>query len=39
VVIAVEGDQKAYSDLTQKFQKPVYFQVSKMILNPDFAED
>ena len=39
VVLAVKGDEKAYSDLTQKYQKPLYFHVCKMIRNPDFAED
>ena len=39
VVLAVKGDEKAYSDLTQKYQKPLYFHVRKMIRNPDFAED
>ncbi len=31
--------KKAYSELTQKYQKPLYFHVRKMIRNPDFAED
>ena len=39
VVLAVKGDEKAYSKLTQKYQKPLYFHVSKMIRDPDFAED
>ena len=39
VVLAVKGDEKAYSELTQKYQKPLYFHVCKMIRNPDFAED
>ena len=39
VVLAVKGDEKAYSELTQKYQKPLYFHVSKMIRDPDFAED
>ena len=39
VVLAVKGYEKAYSDLTQKYQKPLYFHVRKMIRNPDFAED
>jgi RNA polymerase sigma-70 factor (ECF subfamily) len=39
VVLAVRGDEKAYSELTQKYQKPLYFHVCKMIRNPDFAED
>tara|TARA_B100000575_G_scaffold294677_1_gene313123 strand:- start:12422 stop:13042 length:621 start_codon:yes stop_codon:yes gene_type:complete len=39
VVLAVKGDEKAYFELTQKYQKPLYFHVSKMIRNPDFAED
>ena len=39
VVLAVKGDEKAYSELTQKYQKPLYFHVRKMIRNPDFAED
>ena len=39
VVLAVRGDEKAYSELTQKYQKPLYFHVRKMIRNPDFAED
>ena len=39
VVLAVKGDEKAYSKLTQKYQKPLYFPVSKMIRDPDFAED
>ena len=39
VVLAVKGDEKAYSELTQKYQKPLYFHVCKMIRNLDFAED
>ena len=39
VVLAVKGDEKAYSELTQKYQKPLYFHVRKMIRKPDFAED
>ena len=39
VVLAVKGDEKAYSELTQKYQKPLYFHVCKMIRNSDFAED
>ena len=39
VVLAVKGDEKAYSELTQKYQKPLYFHVRKMIRNSDFAED
>ena len=39
VVLAVKGNEKAYSELTQKYQKPLYFHVRKMIRNPDFAED
>ena len=39
VVLAVKGDEKAYSELTQKYQKPLYFHVRKMIRNHDFAED
>ena len=39
VVLAVKGDEKAYTELTQKYQKPLYFHVCKMIRNPDFAED
>jgi RNA polymerase sigma-70 factor (ECF subfamily) len=39
VVLAVKGDEKAYSELTQKYQKPLYFHVRKMIRNPDFVED
>tara|TARA_Y200000002_G_scaffold383285_1_gene404839 strand:+ start:396 stop:1016 length:621 start_codon:yes stop_codon:yes gene_type:complete len=39
VVLAVKGDEKAYSELTQKYQKPLYFHVCKMIRNPDFTED
>ena len=39
VVLAVKGDEKAYTELTQKYQKPLYFHVRKMIRNPDFAED
>ena len=39
VVLAVKWDEKAYSELTQKYQKPLYFHISKIIRNPDFAED
>lgn len=39
VVLAVKGDEKAYSELTQKYQKPLYFHVRKMIRNSDFADD
>ena len=39
VVLAIKGDEKAYSELTQKYQKPLYFHVRKMIRKPDFAED
>ena len=39
VVLAVKGDEKAYTELTQKYQKPLYFHVRKMIRNPYFAED
>ena len=39
VVLAVKGDENAYSELTQKYQKPLYFHVRKMIRNSDFAED
>jgi len=39
VVLAVKGDEKAYSELTQKYQKPLHFHVRKMIRNSDFAED
>lgn len=39
VVLAVKGDEKAYSELTQKYQKPLYFHVRKMIRKPDFTED
>ena len=39
VVLAVRGDEKAYYHLTQKYKKPLYFHVRKMIRNVDFAED
>ena len=39
VVLAVRGEKKAYSELTQKYQKPLYFHVRKMIRNSDFADD
>jgi len=39
VVLAVRGDEEAYYHLTQKYKKPLYFHVRKMIRNVDFAED
>lgn len=36
---AIEGDQEAYKDLMNKYQKPLYFHVLKMVKNHEQVED
>lgn len=36
---AIEGDQDAYKDLMNKYQKPLYFHVLKMVRNHEQVED
>jgi RNA polymerase sigma factor (sigma-70 family) len=36
---AVSGDQKAFAELLQRYRRPVYFTILKMIRNTDDAED
>jgi RNA polymerase sigma factor (sigma-70 family) len=36
---AKEGDQKAYAELMQRYNKPVYHMILKMIKKPSDAED
>lgn len=36
---AIEGDQDAYKDLMDKYQKPLYFHVLKMVRNHEQVED
>jgi len=36
---AVAGDQKAFAALLQRYRRPVYFTILKMIRNTDDAED
>jgi RNA polymerase sigma-70 factor (ECF subfamily) len=36
---AIEGDQDAYKDLMDKYQKPLYFHVLKMVKNHEQVED
>ena len=37
--LAVEGDDKAYAKLLQRYKRPVYHMVLKMVRNVDDAED
>jgi RNA polymerase sigma factor (sigma-70 family) len=37
--LAVEGDQRAYAQLVDKYKNSVYFMLLKMVKNPDDAED
>jgi RNA polymerase sigma-70 factor (ECF subfamily) len=39
VDLAKEGDQKSYAELMQRYKKPVYHMILKMIKNSDDAED
>lgn len=36
---ALEGDQKAYQKLTEKYRRPLYFHVAKMVKNTEQVED
>jgi len=36
---AIEGDQEAFKDLMDKYQKPLYFHVLKMVKNHEQVED
>ena len=37
--MAVDGDDKAYAKLLQRYRRPVYSMVLKMVRNVDDAED
>jgi len=37
--LAKENDQKAYAELLERYRKPVYFTILKMVKNIDDAED
>ena len=39
VQLAVKGDEKAYAELSNKYQKPLYFHIRKMIRETDYVED
>jgi RNA polymerase sigma factor (sigma-70 family) len=39
VQLAVKGDEKAYDELSNKYQKPLYFHIRKMIRETDYVED
>ena len=39
VQLAVKGDEKAYAELSNKYQKPLYFHIRKMIREIDYVED
>lgn len=39
VLNAMKGDQKAYKMLMDKYQKPLYFHVLKMVKDPEQVED
>ncbi len=39
VQLAVKGDEKAYAKLSNKYQKPLYFHIRKMIRETDYVED
>ncbi|MDG5765838.1 sigma-70 family RNA polymerase sigma factor [Balneolales bacterium ANBcel1] len=39
VEAALSGDQKAYQQLVDKYQRPLYFHVLKMVRNRDVVED
>ncbi|WP_020533557.1 RNA polymerase sigma factor [Flexithrix dorotheae] len=36
---AIEGDEKSYADLMEKYRRPVYHTMLKMVRNVDDAED
>lgn len=36
---ALKGDQKAYQKLTEKYRRPLYFHVAKMVKNTEQVED
>lgn len=36
---ALSGDQRAYQMLVQKYQKPLYFHILKMVRNRDIVDD
>jgi RNA polymerase sigma-70 factor (ECF subfamily) len=39
IELAKEGDEKAYAELMQRYKKPVYHMILKMVRNVDDAED
>jgi len=39
VQLAVKGDEKAYAELSNKYQKPLYFHIRKMIRETDYVDD
>lgn len=39
VARAAKGDQDAYRDLLDKYQKPLYYHIIKMVKDPEQAED
>lgn len=39
IIRAKAGDQKAYKALTEKYQKPLYFHILKMVKNNEQVED
>ena len=39
VQLAVKGDEKAYAALSNKYQRPLYFHIRKMIRDVDYVDD